>query len=138
MNIYNGNITTDASGSAIVELPVYFEVLNIDYRYQLTVIGQFAQAIVENKIQDNHFTIRTDKPNVEVSWQVTGVRNDPYAKTRPMMVEQVKQEKDKGKYLQPELFGQSKEMGINYVKIERPVMDKTQMRNSMGDRNEKK
>ena len=116
MNIYNGNIITDPSGLATVELPTYFEALNIDYRYQLTVIGQFAQAIVENEISNNHFTIRTDKPNIKVSWQVTGVRNDEYAKQNPFVVEKEKEESAKGKYLRPELFGQPKEMGINYVK----------------------
>jgi hypothetical protein len=116
MNIYSGNITTDASGSAIVQLPVYFEALNIDYRYQLAVIGQFAQAIIERKIQNNRFTIKTDKPNVEVSWQVTGVRNDPHAKTNPFIVEQEKEKKDKGKYLRPELFGQPEEKGIHFMK----------------------
>ena len=116
MNIYNGNIVTNANGSAVVELPAYFEKLNINYRYQLTVIGQFAQAIIESKIQNNHFTIRTDKPNVEVSWQVTGIRNDAYAKAHPMVVEQEKTPNERGKYLMPELFGQPKELGIYYVK----------------------
>jgi hypothetical protein len=120
MNIYNGNVVTDGSGSAVVELPDYFESLNIDYRYQLTVVGQFAQAIIENKIQNNRFTIRTDKPNVEVSWQVTGVRNDEYAKQHPFVVEQDKEEFAKGKYLMPELFGKPKDKGIHYVKIEEP------------------
>ena len=46
MNIYDGNVTTDAHGDAVVELPEWFETLNRDFRYQLTVIGQFAQAIV--------------------------------------------------------------------------------------------
>jgi hypothetical protein len=116
MNIYNGNIITDANGSANVELPSYFETLNVDFRYQLTVIGQFAQAIIESKIQNNHFTIRTDKPNVEVSWQVTGIRNDAYAKAHPMVVEEEKAPNERGKYLMPELFGQPKEMSINYIK----------------------
>ncbi len=115
-NLYSGNIITDASGSADVELPGYFETLNVDYRYQLTTIGQQAQSWIENEISNNHFTIKTDKPNVKVSWQVTGVRNDPYAKTHPFVVEQEKEEKDKGKYLRPELFGQQEEKGINYVK----------------------
>ena len=39
MNIYNGNITTDPNGEAIVEMPDYFDALNKDFRYQLTVIG---------------------------------------------------------------------------------------------------
>src|SRR5580692_10560366 len=47
MNVYNGNITTDRHGFATVNLPDYFEALNGDFRYQLTVIGQFAQAIVQ-------------------------------------------------------------------------------------------
>ncbi|HVO73305.1 MAG TPA: hypothetical protein VMT35_04735 [Ignavibacteriaceae bacterium] len=116
MNVYNGNITTDAGGSATVELPGYFEALNIDYRYQLTVIGQFAQAIVESEIQNNHFIIKTDKPNVKVSWQVTGIRNDEYAKQHPFIAERIKEEKNKGKYLMPELFKQPVEKRINYVK----------------------
>jgi len=116
MNVYNGNITTDANGFASIELPPYFESLNIDYRYQLTAIGQQAQAWIETEIQNNRFTIKTDKSNVKVSWQVTGIRNDPYAKTHPMIVEKEKEEAAKGKYLTPELYGQPKEKGINYVK----------------------
>jgi hypothetical protein len=114
MNIYNGNVVTDATGFAKVSLPDYFEALNKDFRYQLTVIGQFAQAIVSKKIQNNRFMIRTDKPNVEVSWQVTGVRQDPYAKAHPIEVEKIKPEGEHGKYLAPELYGQPKDKGINY------------------------
>ena len=50
MNIYNGNVTTDANGETEVTLPEWFETLNRDFRYQLTVIGQFAQAIVSEKV----------------------------------------------------------------------------------------
>ena len=74
VNIYNGNITTDANGDAFVQLPRYFEALNRDFRYQLTDIGTFAESMVAEKINDNHFRIKTNLPNVEVSWQVTGVR----------------------------------------------------------------
>lgn len=77
MNVYNGNITTDQNGAAVVELPGWFEALNSDFRYQLTVIGAFAQAMVAEKIEGNRFTVRTSTPNVEVSWQVTGIRRDP-------------------------------------------------------------
>lgn len=74
MNVYNGNVVTDKIGKATVVLPEYFEALNRDFRYQLTVVGQFAQAIVAKKVDHNRFVIRTSKPNVEVSWQVTGIR----------------------------------------------------------------
>jgi hypothetical protein len=89
--------------------------LNIDYKYQLTVIGQFAQAIVESEISNNQFTIKTDKPNVKVSWQVTGIRNDEFAKQHPFIVEKEKEGLERGKYLMPELFGQPETMGINYM-----------------------
>jgi hypothetical protein len=106
MNIYNGNVTTDSDGKVIVELPNYFEALNIDFRYQLTVIGQFAQAIVSKKINNNSFEIQTNKPNVEVSWQVTGVRNDAFAKKNRIKVEEEKEAENIGTYLNPEAFGQ--------------------------------
>ena len=105
MNIYNGNTKTDASGKSTVQLPDYFESLNIEFRYQLTVIGEFAQAIVSRKVDGNTFEIMTDKPNVEVSWQVTGVRNDPWAQ-KNRVVDVVDKKADKGTYLNPELYGQ--------------------------------
>src|SRR5262249_41487081 len=53
MNVYSGNITTNHNGKATVILPDYFEALNGDYRYQLTVIGQLAHAVVESEITNN-------------------------------------------------------------------------------------
>ena len=114
MNIYNGNIITDDSGLATVALPDWFEALNQDFRYQLTVMGQFAQAIVASEISHNQFTIRTDKPNVKVSWQVTGVRHDAYADAHRVQVEEEKPPQDKGHYLHPELFGAGPEQAVGF------------------------
>jgi len=114
MNVYNGNITTDAQGNAVVKLPGYFEAENIDFKYQLTVIGQFAQAIIGNKVNNNSFVVRTDKPNVEVSWQVTGVRNDKWAQKNRVVPEMLKESRNRGKYLNPDVFGYDKKMGIGY------------------------
>ena len=108
MNIYNGNVRTDARGRAVVRLPAYFEALNRDFRYQLTVIGQFAQAIVARKIEGNTFVIKTNRPRVEVSWQVTGVRRDAYADANRIRVEAEKPERERGTYLHPEAFGRTK------------------------------
>jgi hypothetical protein len=104
MNIYNGNIITDKDGHASVMLPDYFEALNMEFRYQLTVIGEFAQAIISEKIEANTFKIKTDKPNVEVSWQVTGVRNDAFARKNRIQVEEKKETENIGTYLNPEAF----------------------------------
>jgi trimeric autotransporter adhesin len=105
MNLYSGNVVTDANGTAEVALPEWFESFNGDFRYQLTVLGQFAQAIVARKISGNSFTIKTDQPNVEVSWQVTGVRQDAYANAHRFAVEQNKNATERGHYIYPELFG---------------------------------
>jgi hypothetical protein len=112
MNVYNGNVTTDRHGLATVTLPDYFEALNQNFRYQLTVIGKFAQAIVARKIAANRFVIRTSKPNVEVSWQVTGIRQDAYAKAYRIPVEEEKPPQEQGRYLHPELFGAPPEQAV--------------------------
>ena len=104
MNIYNGNVTTGANGDALVQLPEYFAALNRDFRYQLTVIGTFADTVVAEKIAGNHFRIKTSLPNVEVSWQVTGIRQDAYANSNRIAVEQDKPESERGSYLHPEAF----------------------------------
>jgi len=113
-NIYDGNATTDAYGDAVVVLPDYFEALNKDFRYQLTVVGQFAQAIVAKKIENNQFAIKTDKPNVEVSWQVTGIRHDPYAEANRIQVEMTKPAKVAGLHRHPEAYGLTREQSIDY------------------------
>ncbi|MCX6198943.1 MAG: hypothetical protein NTY88_06945 [Bacteroidetes bacterium] len=121
MNIYNGNITTDGNGDAVVSLPSYFQVENIDFRYQLTVIGTFAQAIVSKEISNNTFSVKTDKPNVKVSWQVTGVRNDPYAQQHRIVPEVMKNENERGRYRHPEIYGLPNTMRINYVDVNKMV-----------------
>ena len=108
LNIYSGNVVTDANGLAKINLPSYFEVLNKDFSYQLTCIGTFAQAIVAEKVKDNSFSIRTNKPNVEVSWMVTGIRHDPVAELYRIVPEVEKVQSEKGKYLIPEAYGQPK------------------------------
>ena len=121
MNIYNGNVTTDGSGTAVVSMPAWFEALNTDFRYQLTVIGQFAQAMVAAKMNNGSFTIKTSKPGVEVSWQVTGIRQDAWANAHRIQVEVEKAPQDQGHYLHPELFGHEGEPNIAEMHHSRPA-----------------
>lgn len=114
MNIYNGNVITDETGTAWVELPEYFDALNMDFRYQLTVIGEFAQAIVGDEIENRRFSIRTDRPLVKVSWQVTGIRKDPWAMQHRVQVEVEKVGSERGRYVHPELYGQPREKAMDY------------------------
>jgi hypothetical protein len=115
MNVYNGNITTDRNGYATVELPDWFETLNRDFRYQLTVIGTFAQAIVSKKVAQNRFEIRTNVPQVEVSWQVTGIRQDAWAEKNRIPVELDKAPAEKGRFLHPEAHGQPADKRIGAI-----------------------
>ena len=116
LNVYSGNAVTDARGVARITLPDWFEALNKDVRYQLTVVGTFAQAIVGEKVRNNRFTIRTSAPHVEVSWQVTGVRSDAAMARRPFRVEEDKPRDERGTYLDPEAFGQPATRGVGWVR----------------------
>jgi hypothetical protein len=131
MNLYNGNVVTDATGMATVELPSYFCAENKDFRYQLTPIGGegFSRVRVVSKISNNRFVIQSDPPRTEVSWQVTGIRNDRYARAHPIDPEPTKAAHEKGRYLHPELYGQPVNQGLLYMappaQSPAPSMDKT-------------
>ena len=118
MNIYNGNVVTDDRGFATVSLPEWFEALNRDFRYQLTVLGDgdvWAQARIARKIEANAFLIQTSAPRIEVSWQVTGIRQDAWAEAHRIRVEEGKPETERGSYLHPELFGQPATLSVESV-----------------------
>jgi len=103
-NIYDGVVTTDGEGYATIEMPNWFEALNRDCRYQLTVIGDgaWARARVAKEIAGNRFVIQTDMPDVKVSWQVTGIRQDAFANTHRIPVEEDKPDAERGACLHPE------------------------------------
>ena len=106
MNIYTGNAVLDSSGQAVVSLPNWFEAVNTDFRYQLTAIGAAAPNLhIAKEIGNHQFQIAGGAPGLKVSWQVTGVRHDGYAKVHPLVVEVDKPARERGSYLHPEAFG---------------------------------
>jgi hypothetical protein len=124
-NIYNGNVTTNAKGEAWVQLPDYYDSINKDPRYMLTVIDDggaagFVQAKVASKIKGNTFMILTSAPHVEVSWMVFAKRNDLWVRTYGAPVEMAKEGEMKGKYQQPQLYGQPESLRM----VERPTVSK--------------
>ncbi|MBS1724159.1 MAG: hypothetical protein JSS66_14540 [Armatimonadetes bacterium] len=127
-NGYNGVVKTDAHGKAWVQLPDYFESINKDFRYQLTVIDEseasgFVQVRVARKIQGNRFLIETNAPGIEVSWEVKAIRNDRWVRRYGAPVEVDKTGRERGKYLHPELYGQPEERGLNFRSLtERPAI----------------
>jgi len=115
-NIYDGNATLDGNGEAFVPLPEWFQTLNRDFRYQLTCLDGFAPIYVAQRVQGNRFKIAGGKPGMEVSWQVTGIRQDAWANAHRIPVEQLKPEKERGSYLHPELFGAPEEKSIAWAR----------------------
>lgn len=50
---------------------------------------------------------------MKVSWQVTGIRKDPWANAHRVQVEEDKPAKQRGYYIFPELYGHPVENGIS-------------------------
>jgi hypothetical protein len=115
LNVYSGNVITDASGEAVVQLPDYLEALNTDFRYQLTCIGGYSRVYVAEEIANNQFKIAGAEPGRKISWQVTGVRKDAFAQAHPVVVESEKSAEEKGYYINPEAFGLDVTRSTEYV-----------------------
>jgi hypothetical protein len=115
-NIYDGTIMLDRQGEATVDLPAWFQAENGSFRYQLTAIGAPAPGLfIAETVKDNRFRIAGGKAGVEVSWQVTGVRRDPFAAHNPLVVEQEKTAEERGRYLHPEYYGAAKDKRIGFA-----------------------
>jgi hypothetical protein len=114
MNIYNGNAILDSRGEAMIDLPDWFEALNKDFRYQLTCIGGFAPVYISEEISSNRFKIAGGTPGMKVSWQVTGIRHDPYVEAHPFQVEKEKPAEERGKYISPTEYGKPENLSIDY------------------------
>jgi hypothetical protein len=138
-NVYDGVVVLDRKGKAEIELPDWFGALNQDFRYQLTAIGApgpnlyIAEEITEattntkyssksssnkNKNKNNNnsrFKVAGGASGMKVSWQVTGIRRDPWANANRIQVEEDKPDKERGYYLHPDLYGQPEENGISHL-----------------------
>ncbi len=110
-NIYDGIATLDEKGEATIKLPNYFLALNKDFRYLATPIGEPAPNLyLSMEIRKSFlnffgspvFKISGGEANQKISWQVTGIRHDPFILKYPIIVEVEKgpdEIVDKGKYI---------------------------------------
>ena len=90
-NIYDGIATLDDKGESSIKLPDYFMVLNTEYRYQFLPIGVAMPGLyIKKEVSDNSFVIAGGIPHGRISWQVTGIRHDPYILENPIVVEVMK------------------------------------------------
>jgi hypothetical protein len=124
LNMYRGIVTLDANGQATIELPEYYDAVNINPSYQLTAIGTPTQPYVATEIANNQFTV-AGAPNTKVSWTVHAQRNDPTIRYFDANGKDYSSEvfekpaKMKGKYYNPEAYGQPANTGIHYREKEK-------------------
>lgn len=118
MNVYNGIVLLDGNGEATVPLPAYFEALNKDFRYQLTCVGGYAPVYFAGEVQNNSYRIAGGTAGLKVSWQVTGIRQDAYAKAHPIAPEVEKPAHERGWYLHPVEHGALPSRGLSNRELE--------------------
>jgi hypothetical protein len=112
-NVYDGVMQLDADGTASVDLPEWFEALNGEFRYQLTAVGGAAPNLhVAEEISENRFRIAGGEGGMTVCWQVTGTRKDAASAANPFKVEEEKPQEERGRYLQPSLYGAPEEQSV--------------------------
>lgn len=95
-------------------MPEWFEALNSDYRYQLTAVGSSAPGLyIAQEVTHGHFVIAGGLPGQKVSWQITGIRQDAWAKKNRIRVEETKPEAEQGYYLYPEGYGLGRDRSVD-------------------------
>jgi len=113
-NIYDGVAVLDEGGAAWVELPQWFEALNPECRYQLTAIAAPAPELhVAEEVSNNRLKIAGGRAQMKVSWQVTGIRQDEWAKANRIETEEEKPAEERGHYLHTQRGVRSEESGID-------------------------
>lgn len=133
-NIYDGTAILDVAGEAEVILPDWFEALNGDFRYQLTCIKEFAPVFILQEVVNNRFRIGGGRSGMRVSWQVTGIRRDPWAQAHRIVVEQEKTSEESGRLLNPELYGEGPEQRIDFPAVAHELERHGQRRPLIEDR----
>ncbi|WP_194814243.1 hypothetical protein [Nocardia sp. XZ_19_385] len=112
-NLYDGIVELDADGNAEVAVADWFEALNENFRYQLTPIGSRAPDLhVARELSDGRFAIAGGPPGLRISWQLTGIRHDAYAKANPIVVEAAKPDDEAGLYIHPDVHGEPADRSI--------------------------
>ncbi|HMS57135.1 MAG TPA: hypothetical protein PKA27_17260 [Fimbriimonadaceae bacterium] len=119
LNVYQGPVRTDERGFATVELPDYYESINIEPTVQLTVVDdgeEFVLAKVVNRPKNGSFVIRTNHLAVRSTGESKRKGMIVGCNSTELRVEIDKSDNEKGKYQRPELYGLPAERSIMPVK----------------------
>lgn len=80
----------------------------------LALLGVLAGLAGSSTTNGERFSDRRHKPGLKVSWQVTGIRHDPYAEQNRIVVEESKPADERRTYLYPQGYGQPESLGRDY------------------------
>lgn len=94
-NLYDGTVTLDANGEAVIRLPDYFLALNKDFRYLASpVTPAMPNLHLKTGVHRRWwlfgpivFSVAGGAPGGLISWQVTGIRHDPFILANPIVPE---------------------------------------------------
>jgi hypothetical protein len=122
-NQYNGTVTLDTSGEAVVDLPVYFSSVNTGpFQYQLTAIGAPGPNLyIAQEVTGNQFKIAGGTPGMKVSWLLFGLRNDPWIQDHPQTDVADKPANEAGKYVYPQGYGQPATLQLGFLQQDNPL-----------------
>lgn len=89
--VYYGQAST-ANGKATIVRPDWQQALigtnKEEFTYHLTPIGSWCNLYIAEELENNQFTVATaDNTDCRFSWQLTGIRHDPYAEENRVQVE---------------------------------------------------
>jgi hypothetical protein len=74
---YHGEVWTDGSGFATVQLPVGAGPLEPPLDYELRDLEPPSSARITAELADGRFTIATDQPHVKVAWRISRRKEEP-------------------------------------------------------------
>jgi hypothetical protein len=127
LNLYRGTVLLNNEGKAVVVLPTYFHLINIDFSYQLTSVGMPGPNLyISREVEDGTFEIAGGQAGQKVCWTLMAQRNDPYVRHYPenIKTEIEKREGEKGLYLRPELYGKPSDQRIGLPQPKRSELKK--------------
>jgi hypothetical protein len=74
---YHGEVWTDGSGFATVQLPAGVGLPGAPIDYELRDLDPPSSARITAELKNGRFTIATGQPHVKVAWRISRRREEP-------------------------------------------------------------
>ncbi len=68
---FGGELWTDATGSAVVELAPYLRDRAVSYSYEIRPLKALGHGSVTAELVDGRLLISSDAPHLKIEWRVT-------------------------------------------------------------------